>query len=84
MQAAAIGTGGSEIGVLVTDNTSVDTVAEANTLLTPIDTAIEDVSAQHGKLGAGQNQMEAAINSLGVSAENLSASESRIRDADIA
>jgi flagellin len=57
---------------------------KANTLLTSIDAAIGDVSAQRGKLGAAQNQMEAAINSLGVSAENLSASESRIRDADIA
>lgn len=84
MRADAIGTGGSEIGVLVTDNTSVDTVGEANTLLTSIDVAIGDVSAQRGKLGAAQNQMEAAINSLGVSAENLAASESRIRDADIA
>ncbi|MEX2582951.1 MAG: flagellin, partial [Gemmatimonadota bacterium] len=35
-------------------------------------------------LGARQNQLETAINSLGVSVENLSASESRIRDADIA
>ncbi|PKN82186.1 MAG: flagellin FliC, partial [Chloroflexi bacterium HGW-Chloroflexi-9] len=36
------------------------------------------------KLGARQNQLETAINSLGVSVENMSASESRIRDADIA
>ena len=84
LQATAIGTGGSEIGVLVTDNSNVDSVVKANTLLTSIDAAIGDVSAQRGKLGAAQNQMEAAINSLGVSQENLSASESRIRDADIA
>jgi flagellin len=42
------------------------------------------VSTQRAQLGAAQNQMESAINSLGVSVENLSASESRIRDADIA
>jgi flagellin len=84
MQSTAIGTGGSQIGVLVTDNTSVSTVAKANTLLTSVDQAIQDVSTQRAKYGAAQNQIEAAINSLGVAAENLSASESRIRDADIA
>ena len=84
MQSTAIGTGGSQIGVLITDNTSVSTVAKANTLLGSIDQAIQDVSTQRAKFGAAQNQIEAAINSLGVAAENLSASESRIRDADIA
>ena len=85
MQAAAIGSGGAnDIADLITDNTSVSTVAKANTLLTAVDDAIQDVSTQRAKLGAAQNQIEAAINSLGVSAENLSASESRIRDADIA
>ena len=39
---------------------------------------------QRAKFGASQNQIEAAVNSLGVVSENLSASESRIRDADIA
>ena len=84
MRASNIGTGGSEIATLVTDNTNVSTVNKANTLLTSIDAAIQDVSTQRAKLGAAQNQIEAAINSLSVSAENLSASESRIRDADIA
>ena len=84
MQSSAIGTGGSEIGTLITDNTSVSTVAKANTLLGSIDQAIQDVSTQRAKFGAAQNQIEAAINSLGVAAENLTASESRIRDADIA
>ena len=59
-------------------------IAVADVLHKSIDTAIQDVSTQRAKLGAAQNQIEAAINSLSVSAENLSASESRIRDADIA
>lgn len=84
MQASAIGTVGNRIGTLVTDNTNVSTVAKANTLLTSIDNGVQDVSTQRAKFGAAQNQIEAAINSLGVAAENLSASESRIRDADIA
>jgi len=84
MQASAIGTVGNRIGTLVTDNTNVSTVAKVNTLLASIDAAVQDVSTQRAKFGAAQNQIEAAINSLGVAAESLSASESRIRDADIA
>ena len=84
MRSTAIGSGGSEIGVLVTDNTSVATVGQATTLLSSLDQAIQDVSTQRAKFGASQNQIEAAVNSLGVVSENLSASESRIRDADIA
>jgi flagellin len=84
MRASAIGTPGNTIATLVTNNTSVDSIAKANTLLTSVDQAIQDVSATRAKLGAAQNQIEAAVNSLGVVSENLSASESRIRDADIA
>lgn len=83
-RASAIGTVGNRVATLVTDNTSVSTIAKASTLMTSIDQAIQDVSSVRAKLGAAQNQIEAAVNSLGVVAENLSASESRIRDADIA
>ena len=85
MRSAALGSGGvNDIADLVTDNTSVSTVAKSNTLLTAIDAAIGQVSNFRARLGAAQNQMESAVNSLGVAVENLSASESRIRDADIA
>ena len=85
MQSAALGSGGAnDIGDLVTDNTSVDTIGEANTLLQAVDAAIAQVSATRSQLGAAQNQLETSVNSLGVAVENLSASESRIRDADIA
>ena len=83
MQASALG-GASKIGTLIVDNTNVSTVGKANTLLVSVDTAIQEVSTQRAKFGAAQNQIETAITSLGVAAENLSASESRIRDADIA
>ncbi len=76
--------GVNKIDDLVTDDQSVATIALSNDLLEAIDTAIVEVSNQRARLGAAQNQMEAAINSLGVTVENLSASESRIRDADIA
>jgi flagellin len=49
-----------------------------------IDTAIKDVSSVRANLGAVQNRFEHTINNLNVSVENLSASESRIRDTDMA
>ena len=85
MRAAALGGGGvNDIADLVVDNKSVSTVPKANALLGAVDTAIGQVSNFRARLGAVQNQMEAAVNSVGVSVENLVSSESRIRDADIA
>ena len=42
------------------------------------------MSLQRADLGAFQNRLEHTINNLNVAAENLAASESRIRDADMA
>ena len=84
MRSSALGTGGSEIDTLIPDNNAVSTTTKADTLLQSVDAAIAQVSTFRAKLGARQNQMETAISSVGVSIENLSASESRIRDADIA
>ena len=52
--------------------------------LTAIDSAIAAVSALRGSLGAKQNRLESTIANLQVTTENLSASESRIRDTDMA
>jgi flagellin len=49
-----------------------------------IDKAISTVSNQRATLGAYQNRLEHTINNLNVAVENLSASESRIRDTDMA
>ncbi|GAA3930463.1 flagellin N-terminal helical domain-containing protein [Actinoplanes auranticolor] len=49
-----------------------------------IDAQIKLVSGERGKLGASQNRLEHTINNINVSVENLSASESRIRDTDMA
>ena len=49
-----------------------------------IDEALEQVSRTRSILGAATNRLTAAVSSLSVSAENLQAAESRIRDADIA
>ena len=83
MRLSALGDA-NKIGALITDNDVVSTVAKADTLLQSVDTAMNQVLLFRAKLGAAQNQMESAVNSLAVSVENLSASESRIRDADFA
>jgi flagellin len=63
---------------------SISTRADANNAIDTIDKAITKVSDQRSTLGAYQNRLEHTINNLQVSAENLTASESRIRDADMA
>lgn len=49
-----------------------------------IDNAIGDVSTARSTLGATQNRLEHVVNNLSVAVENLTASESRIRDTDMA
>lgn len=58
--------------------------ASYGTALAGIDTQIQGVSTARAGLGAVQNRFESTINSLNVSAENLAAAESRIRDTDMA
>ena len=57
---------------------------QASAAITTIQRAIENVSAERSKLGAYQNRLEHTIKNLDTSAENLQASESRIRDVDMA
>ncbi len=83
MRTSALGNA-SKLDTLIAANDAVSTTAKADTLLASVDAAIDQVSTFRAKIGARQNQLEVATNSLGVSIENLSASESRIRDADIA
>jgi len=62
----------------------VTTATGANSALTALDTAISTVSTTRGNIGALQNRFESMINNLQVTTENLVASESRIRDTDMA
>ncbi|MCM3181948.1 MULTISPECIES: flagellin N-terminal helical domain-containing protein [Priestia] len=55
-----------------------------NNQLAIIDGAINQVSEQRSGLGATQNRLDHTINNLSTSSENLTASESRIRDVDYA
>jgi len=72
-------------GVSFTINGSdVSSRANAEGSITSINEAIELVSTERSKLGAMQNRLEHTIKNLDTSAENLQASESRIRDVDMA
>jgi flagellin len=79
-------TGGvSNLSQAVTD---LDVAAPAETdfrdLVDSVQQAIKDVSANRSNLGSVQNRLEHTIANIGVASENLSASESRIRDLDMA
>ncbi|HET7357853.1 MAG TPA: flagellin [Nocardioidaceae bacterium] len=56
----------------------------ASAAINAIDTAIDTVSTVRANLGAYQNRFEHTINNINVAVENLSASESAIRDTDMA
>jgi flagellin len=58
--------------------------ADIDDNLKAIDAAISKVSTERAKLGATQNQLDHVINNNNVALENVTASESRIRDTDMA
>jgi len=57
---------------------------EANRAIMTFDAALNKVSKQRADLGAYQNRLEFAVKGIDIGAENLQASESRIRDVDMA
>jgi flagellin len=63
---------------------SVGSAGVASSAIAAIDTAISTVSTTRATLGAFQNRFESVVNNLQVAVENLAASESRIRDTDMA
>ena len=66
------------------DSIDLKTEGGAQAAIDTIKNAINSVSEQRAVFGAVQNRLEHTINNLGVNAENLSAAQSRIRDADMA
>jgi flagellin len=81
-----------QVGYDTADTITVDATALANfdvtgadiTDSTTVQAEINVISTQRGALGALQNRFEHTINSVNTAIENLSASESRIRDTDMA
>lgn len=66
--------------------TTVDVSSQDNALasIQTIEDAINQVSGTRADLGALQNRLEHTVNNLGVTSENLTSAESRIRDVDMA
>jgi flagellin len=71
-------------GALSVNTLAVSNSVSAQSAVTKINNAINTVSTTRAKLGAIQNRLEHTIQNLDTSAENLQASESRVRDADMA
>lgn len=66
------------------DNIDLSTRQGAESALSKIDKAIEKVSSERGKFGSSQNRLEHAFNNASNYEINLTASESRILDVDMA
>ena len=79
---SAVALGVREIGT--DDKISLATPEEANRAIGVIDEALKKINKQRADLGAYQNRLELTVKGLNISAENLQASESRIRDTDMA
>ena len=69
---------------LTLNNIDISTQSGAQGAVATIKAAINAVSGTRGDLGALQNRLEHTINNLGVTSENMTAAESRIRDVDMA
>lgn len=63
---------------------TISSAANAQSALTQIDSAISTVALRRGTLGAIQNRLDSTVSNLRVASENLTAANSRIRDADFA
>ena len=63
---------------------SLETPDEANRAIGTLDEALMKINKQRADLGAYQNRLEKTVSGLDIGAENLQASESRIRDTDMA
>jgi len=63
---------------------SVNTVANANNTIDRIDDALDKISDGRANLGAIQNRLSSTISNLANVSQNISAANSRIRDADFA
>ena len=74
--------GGSDLKKV--SDLDVSTFSNATNALKTVDSALAFISGERAKLGALQSRFETSIASLQITSENLSASRSRIQDADFA
>ena len=81
MSATALGLKGAQG---TDDQITIANPDEANMVIGSVDAALKVVSKQRADLGAYQNRFEMAAKGVNIAAENTQASESRIRDTDMA
>jgi len=75
---------GAKTNDLAVNTVNISSVAGAVAALSQVDIAIRSVSSLRANLGAFQNRLQFTINTLSIQEENSTASESAIRDANIA
>ncbi|MDR2166230.1 MAG: flagellin [Clostridiales bacterium] len=73
-----------ELFALMRDGVPFNQHANINAFLSEVDLLLDNINSMRAAFGAYENRLEFTINNNDVAAENLSASESRIRDADMA
>jgi len=73
-----------DVNSLALSSVNISTAGNAQSALANIDSAISAVSTARAEYGSFQNRLQATIDSLQVAGENLTAADSRIRDADFA
>ncbi len=83
-QTAFISMGDMRANAIGVKSIDISTKFGAATAIETVNNALAKVSAQRSSLGAIQNRLEHTINNLGTASENLTASESRVRDVDMA
>ncbi|HEX4692327.1 MAG TPA: flagellin [Solirubrobacteraceae bacterium] len=79
-----LGTNGVGTNIAALSGSSASSTTWDSVSLTDIDDAIKNVSSLRGDFGAVQNRLDHRLNNLATYQENLTASESRIRDVDMA
>jgi flagellin len=84
MTANGIGITDATVGKVIASSPASTAADDITAVLSIMDKALENVSAQRSDLGAIQNRLEHTIANADNVAENLTAAESRIRDVDMA
>lgn len=83
-QTLVVSVNGAKTNDLGVSTLQISNVAGAVSAISTIDRALQSVNSLRSTFGAFQNRLEFTLNTLAIQEENASASESAIRDADIA
>ena len=66
------------------DTDSLATTSQAQAAITALDTALATINTERSTLGSTQNRLQMTISNLGNMYENMAASNSRLKDVDVA